>query len=172
MTTPLDQYPQPQAEPNISPSWSGLAQPQLTGVNHAAPGAFTSSQNALAQYNPMRVLARSGLHSWIVPVDIAAGVLEQAVQFDYGQLGINPGVRSIGFRGLLPAGGTVWFSDVLNSSCLLAANHTNQPLYVVGMLPILSVRDQFQATIGMSIASTLKSTIVLYEEEQLPILNY
>ena len=172
MTQPSDAYPQPQAQPNVAPSWGGLAPADLAGVNHEGPGTFVPSQNALASYTPLRVLARSGLHAWIVPVLIPAGATSQAINFDYSQLGIVSGVRSISWRGLLPAGGTVYFSDVLNASCLLAANHTNQSLFVVGTLPILSFRDQFQATIGLSIASAFASTIVLYEEEQLPILNY
>jgi hypothetical protein len=172
MTQPIDLYPQPQAQPNVGPSWSGLAPADLAGVNHEGPGVYTPSQNALASYMPMRVLARNGLHAWIVPVLIPAGVTSHAIQFDYAQLGIAPGVRSIAFRGQLPAGATVSYSDVLNAACLLAANHSAAPLNVVGTLPVLSFRDQFQATITLSAALATPSTIVLYEEEQLPILNY
>ncbi len=172
MTQPLDLYPQPQAQPNVAPSWSGLAPSDLAGVNHGAPGVFTPTANALASYTPLRVLARHGGHAWIVPVIIPAGATSLPIAFEYGQIGVKPGVRSIGWRGLLPAGATVYFSDVLAENCLVAANHTNQPLYVVGNVPVLSFKETFVATVGLSIASSYASTLILYEEEQIPIVNY
>ena len=172
MTLPLDAYPQPQAEPNVPPSWGGLAQPQLQGVNHAPPGVFTPTANALDTYSPLRVLARHGGHAWIVPVSLPSNAASLAINFEYGQLGIKPGVRSIGFRGTLAANQQVWFTDIVNGPCLLAANNGGGVDYVIGNVSILSFRDRFQATIQSGANFPAGCQLILYEEEQLPIMSY
>ncbi len=172
MTQPSDFYPQPQAQPNVPPSWGGLAPADLAGINHSAPGTFTPSSNALATYAPLRVLARHGGHAWVVPVVLSSAAASQTISFEYGPLGISPGVRSIGFRGTLAANQQVWFTDAVNGPCLLAANNGSGVDYVIGNVPVLSFRDRFQAIVQSGANFLAGSQIVLYEEEQLPIMFY
>ena len=168
MTAPNDTYPQPAAQPNVAPSAGVLTQPQAVGQNHAAPGSFVPSSNALQGYFPRRVLSRHHGRAWIIPIFLPAGLSSLVIDFEYEQLGVEPGVKSIGYRGSLASGEQVTVTDLTNAPMLLAFGTGAVPSIGSAIMPALSYEDRFQVLISTNQSFSQGDAIILYQEEQVP----
>lgn len=164
----IDNTPSSIAEPNVAPSWGGLAPSDYAGVNHAPPGTHYPVGQAMASYMPLSVLSREGHTTWVIPIALTAGALSQVIQFEYGQLGIEPGVRSVGFRGPVALNDIISFSDVVTPQGVLI-NPQGAAFLGYGIANVITTRDLCNLII-YSISGFLQGcSVILYHEEQLPV---
>lgn len=172
MTAPNDTYPQPAAQPNVAPSQSGLAQPQNLGQNHAAPGSFVPSSNALQGYFPIPVASRHTGNSWVIPLQLPYNKNSLNIDFNYSQIGIQGPIRSIGFRGLCGVDQAIFVIDATRVPALLAVGAISgtTTFYTTTIMPIIAQSgDEFNCQITTNALFLAQQWIILYQEEQLPI---